>query len=359
LDATTTGCFENAVLLPRPVLRVSYDEDIDFLCALVLGEAIDDHLDDETQPLAAMDDETEEEIAWLFTRGPNGPLIGFGIARAFEWPVAAEPDDAPIWHGPRFDVPTLALRNATIGEILLAAQTTITGSTTDVCLFDAAIAAKEQDGDLEQAEAMWRGCLEAGDMRAHFGLGYTLCDLGRPAEAFGHLAMYTDECLRERSQCGIQTVDVHRLDAPGRVRLSPMSSHGTRPMPDDGIARAHNRQERNSDECSPTYRRRDRPGRRLHRHLPLDVRQDRAPAPARVQPPVMADLRAPGGVRLVCRPDRPAGLSRPVLAADLDLPGHRRPQVLAVADDRREWRRNRQPRSLGAQCGAGAGTNSA
>ena len=33
-------------------------------------------------------------------------------------------------------------------------------------------------------------------MRAHFGLGYTLCDLGRPAEAFGHLAMYTEICPR-------------------------------------------------------------------------------------------------------------------------------------------------------------------
>ena len=65
-----------------------------------------------------------------------------------------------------------------------------------MCLFDAAIAAKEDDGDLEKAEAMWRGCLEAGEMRAHFGLGYTLCDLGRPAEAFGHLAMYTEICPR-------------------------------------------------------------------------------------------------------------------------------------------------------------------
>jgi tetratricopeptide (TPR) repeat protein len=50
--------------------------------------------------------------------------------------------------------------------------------------------------NLEKAEAMWRGCLEAGEMRAHFGLGYTLCDLGRPAEAFGHLAMYTEICPR-------------------------------------------------------------------------------------------------------------------------------------------------------------------
>jgi hypothetical protein len=91
LDATTTGSFENAVLLPRPLLQVSYDEDLDFLCALVPGETLDEHLDDETQPLVVMDDETEQEIAWRYTRGPDGPLIGFGVRRAFEWPVADEP----------------------------------------------------------------------------------------------------------------------------------------------------------------------------------------------------------------------------------------------------------------------------
>lgn len=36
-----------------------------------------------------------------------------------------------------------------------------------------------------------RACLEAGDLKGHFGLGYTLVELGRPQEAFGHLAMYT------------------------------------------------------------------------------------------------------------------------------------------------------------------------
>ena len=33
-------------------------------------------------------------------------------------------------------------------------------------------------------------------MKAHFGLGYTLVELGRPREAFGHLAMYTEICPR-------------------------------------------------------------------------------------------------------------------------------------------------------------------
>jgi hypothetical protein len=30
-------------------------------------------------------------------------------------------------------------------------------------------------------------------MKAHFGLGYTLVELGRPHEAFGHLSMYTED----------------------------------------------------------------------------------------------------------------------------------------------------------------------
>ncbi len=47
------------------------------------------------------------------------------------------------------------------------------------------------EGDDEQAEIYWRACLAAGDPKAHFGLGYTLCDLGRPQEAYGHLLEYT------------------------------------------------------------------------------------------------------------------------------------------------------------------------
>ena len=47
------------------------------------------------------------------------------------------------------------------------------------------------EGEDEQAEIYWRACLAAGDPKAHFGLGYTLCDLGRPREAYGHLLEYT------------------------------------------------------------------------------------------------------------------------------------------------------------------------
>jgi hypothetical protein len=39
----------------------------------------------------------------------------------------------------------------------------------------------------ERAVALWRQCLEAGDSMAHYSLGYTLLELGRAREAYGHL----------------------------------------------------------------------------------------------------------------------------------------------------------------------------
>ena len=44
----------------------------------------------------------------------------------------------------------------------------------------------------DQAEPLWRACLESGDSMAHYGLGYTLLALDRPREAYGHLRFYTE-----------------------------------------------------------------------------------------------------------------------------------------------------------------------
>ena len=72
----------------------------------------------------------------------------------------------------------------------MAAQATIEGSTPDVVFFDLAVAANA-NGEQEEAEKYWRLCLAAGDLKAHYGLGYTLMDLGREREAYGHLVTYT------------------------------------------------------------------------------------------------------------------------------------------------------------------------
>ncbi len=183
-----------------PVLRFSYDEDVDLLLCLVAGEVIDGHLEDETEVFAQLEEEESgelEEAGWFFRRGPGGPLIGFGVARFSAWDVEEEllDVDSPLWNDPRFDAPTLALRGATVGEIMLAAAASISGSTLDVVWFDRAVEASSDD-HWERAERLWRRCLEVGEMKAHFGLGYTLVELGRPHEALGHLAMYTEICPR-------------------------------------------------------------------------------------------------------------------------------------------------------------------
>lgn len=44
----------------------------------------------------------------------------------------------------------------------------------------------------EEAEELWRNCLQAGDLMAHYSLGYTLYDLERYREAYRHLRAYTE-----------------------------------------------------------------------------------------------------------------------------------------------------------------------
>ena len=167
---------------PRRIpVRISYDADHDFLWVLKHGETTDGQRADET------------DIPWddvyVYRRGPGGPVIGFGVDGPYELELP-EPDQ-PLLPDVRFDAPTLALRNATAEEVLLAARRAVNGfSTPDVVLFDLAVeAGSDPDTELD-AETLWCQCLAAGDPKAHFGLGYTLCDLGRPHEAYGHLAEY-------------------------------------------------------------------------------------------------------------------------------------------------------------------------
>ena len=165
------------------------------------------------------------ERAWLFHRESGGPLIGFGVRGAFAWDLAGEDPDAAVWATPRFDVPSLALRNATVGEIVLAAQRTITGSTPDVVEFDLAVQAGMR-GDRELAEQHWRACLACDEMTAHYGLGYTLIELGRPREAFGHLAMYTEICPRNAWAWAFRGRAAHRMGETAEARLAYQAARG-------------------------------------------------------------------------------------------------------------------------------------
>ena len=44
----------------------------------------------------------------------------------------------------------------------------------------------------EDAVKLWRACLETGDLMAHYGLGYTLYELGDFRGAYRHLRAYTE-----------------------------------------------------------------------------------------------------------------------------------------------------------------------
>ena len=113
-------------------------------------------------------------------------MIGFVLNRYSGY----DPDEHPdLYGGHRFDVPVLGLEQASVNEIVLCARATF-GSlpTADVVFFDKAVNGQGTD----TAELGWRVCLAAGNLKAHFGLGYTLWELGQFHEAYRHLRRYTE-----------------------------------------------------------------------------------------------------------------------------------------------------------------------
>ena len=78
--------------------------------------------------------------------------------------------------------------DASIGEIITAARATFGEHQTVNRAFFSAAALSEG----EEALGRWRCCLEAGDSMAHYGIGYTLYELGRFHEAYRHLRYYTE-----------------------------------------------------------------------------------------------------------------------------------------------------------------------
>lgn len=126
-----------------------------------------------------------------FVRGASrGPIIGFTV---HGYPtIDLDELGAVAFAGPRFRVPVLGLDHASLGEVVLAARGRFAVSTADVCFFSLALQSSEEDDDLEGAAGHWLSCMESGDMRGMFGLGYTLFDLGRHREAYTHLRRYAE-----------------------------------------------------------------------------------------------------------------------------------------------------------------------
>jgi len=167
-----------------PRLYLNFISDLDWLIALEFGRVDDAQPPDNWCGVS-------ESFGFLHD-GPDGPEVGFKIL-GFSKFDPEDPEVAEIWGGPRFDAPVLGLSSATAGEITLAARSLFgKESSVNRQFFGAATAAKGQE-----ALPLWLSCLQSGDAMAHFGLGYTLHELGRYPEAYRHLRYYT-----EISPCG-------------------------------------------------------------------------------------------------------------------------------------------------------------
>jgi tetratricopeptide (TPR) repeat protein len=163
--------------LASPRLYVNCVADLDWLIALEFGRV------DEGQPEEAWA-AVSEQFGYLFD---GDRCVGFKVLGLSAFNLDT-PAHEPIWSGPRFDAPTLALTGATAGEIVLAARTQFKGrSSINRLYFNEAINAETTSDAL----AEWLGCVETGDSMAHYGLGVALFEAGELTRAYTHLRFYS------------------------------------------------------------------------------------------------------------------------------------------------------------------------
>ncbi len=167
---------------PRRPLYLSRDADYDYLTALEIGR-----VDDGQAPELWL--EISEEFRFLLSK-PGGRPVGFRIDEFSEW-LPTDEEEVAIRAGGRFDAPLVVLRGA--GALRIASEAKRffgEESSLNRSFFDRATECGANE-EYEQELYWWRCCLQAGDPMAHFGLGYTLCDLGRHRKALPHLRHYT------------------------------------------------------------------------------------------------------------------------------------------------------------------------
>jgi tetratricopeptide repeat protein len=161
-------------------LHLSVNLSEDWLEAIEFGAVIDGRPSSQIVELSP--------DARFVLRSADGPVCGFAV-HGFG---SIDLDALGAFDGPRFAVPLLGLDDASLGEAVLAARGRFDVSTADVCFFTLALACADEDGDLEAAAGHWLSCVESGDLRGFYGLGYTLFDLDRHREAYGHLRRYSE-----------------------------------------------------------------------------------------------------------------------------------------------------------------------
>ena len=167
--------------MDRSRLFVSHDTAYDWLIALEFGR-VDDGVPYENWFVV------DAKCAYLLERPVDGRPLGFRVNGFSDF----DPEDSArrlLWEGPRFDAPVLGLVDVTAGEIIVASRVFFAGEPSiNRAYFHAAVACD----DPEEAVELWTSCLEAGDSMAHYGLGYTLYDLGDHRGAYRHLRAYAE-----------------------------------------------------------------------------------------------------------------------------------------------------------------------
>lgn len=163
--------------------HLSVDPFLELMVVIGHGGVWDGQLPGETAEL-----EDEERIQFLLE--PDEMRIkALMVHEPFEIDPNEIPPDAVWSEDIGFDVLALGLTAASVGELILAVQGRYRPDepTADVAFFQMATGAD----DLEAAADLWKLVIESGDMKGHFGLGYTLHDLGRFRDAYSHLRYYT------------------------------------------------------------------------------------------------------------------------------------------------------------------------
>lgn len=163
--------------LTQTPLALTIDLEMDHTFAIEFGKVIDGKTEDEYMYL-------DEHFAYVLDE-PFGDMVGFVVddLSTFD-PTACEAS----WQGPEFVVAGLPKGKATAGALIdCALQVFPDRSTLNAEAFHAAVGTEGEEG----VDA-WLACLATGEMKAHFGLGYTLWELGRFEQAYAHLRHYTE-----------------------------------------------------------------------------------------------------------------------------------------------------------------------
>ncbi len=166
----------------RHPMHCSYDVDLDVLHLCEFGSVPEERMEDQS---IALGDQMR-----VFLRRGGRTVIGFSVRGLTALDV--ESSEVNYWGEPRFQVPVLGLKNASVAEIVLRARTQFGGrSTADIAAADRGHELLSER-EFEGAEDAFRTALEAGLMRARIGLVSALSAQGQYVEAYDHARIFTE-----------------------------------------------------------------------------------------------------------------------------------------------------------------------